>query len=105
MSLGIQEVKDVLVLGIRLGEIVDALSDGVGISDIGAAIRLAKSVKPAMDALSGGQLLPEFKDLDDAEKQELKDFCVSELDLRDDGLEDVIEKALLVVIDLSGLLK
>lgn len=104
-KLGIQELKDVVNCGICLGELVDALSDGVGLSDIGAALRAAKSVKPAIDAVKSGLIVPELKDLDESEKAELKTFVGEEFDISNDGIEEVIEKAINVVIELSDILK
>lgn len=105
MSLGIQEVKDVVRMGLCIGELVDALSDGIGLSDLGALLRAAKSVKPAIDALRSGQLLPELKDLSDAEREELKAFIADEFDLSNDALEAAIEKGLQIAIDLSKLIE
>lgn len=105
MSLGIQEVKDVVKMGLAIGELVDGLSDGIGLSDIGPALKAAKAVKPAIDALKSGQLLPELKDLSEEERVELKEFVSVEFDLRDDALEAAIEKGLQIAIDLSKLIQ
>jgi len=102
---GIDEVKSVIQMGLSVGELVDALSDGIGLGDIGALLRAAKAVKPAIDALKSGKLIPEIKDLSDEEKQQLKDFVAAEFDIKDDALEAAIKKGLQIAIDLSDLIK
>lgn len=103
-KLGISEVKDVLALGIGVGELVEALSDGVGISDIGALLAVAKRVKAGVAAVKSGKIVPELKDLDEAEKAELKAFCVEDLDLSDENLEAQIEGGLAIAVELCALL-
>lgn len=105
MSVGVDNLKAVVALGLHLGELIDSLSDGVGLSDIGPALRVAKSVKPAIDAVGGGKLVAELKDLSDEEKAELKAFVESEFDISNDNLEQMIEKAIGVVVDLSDIVK
>jgi hypothetical protein len=102
-KLGIEELKSVLILGIHLGELVDSLSNGIGIDDLGPLVRVGKSVKPAIDAIKSGKIIPEAKDLDAEEKVALKAFIVEELDLENDNLEAIIEQALSVVVDISDL--
>ena len=105
MSLGIQEVKAVVKMGLAIGELVDSLSDGLSLSDLGPALRVAKSVKPAIDALKSGQLLPELEDLSDDEREELKQFVADEFDISNDSLEAAVEKGLQIAIDLSKLVE
>lgn len=104
-KLGIEEVKAVVDCGLKIGELVDALSDGIGLGDLGALLRAAKSVKPAFDAIKSGKLIPEVKDLSDEEKADLKAFVADDFDIENDALEAVVEKALSVVIDLSALIQ
>lgn len=105
MSLGISEIKAVVAMGLSVGELVDALSDGIGLGDLGALLRAGKSIKPAIDAIGSGQLLPELKDLSDEERAELKAFVAEEFDLSNDGLEVAIEKALQIAVDLTRLIQ
>lgn len=102
---GIEQIKSVVSLGLHLGELIDSLSDGIGLGDLGPALRVAKSVKPAIDAIGGGKIVSELKDLSDEEKAELKAFVESEFDIHDDNLEALIEKAIGVVLDLSDIVK
>lgn len=104
-KLGIQEVKQVLALGVSLGQLVEALSDGVGLGDIGKLVAVVKRAPAGISAVKSGKVIPELKDLDDAEKTELKNWSKEELDLKDDNLEAKIEAGLWVAIDLCDLLK
>ena len=104
-KLGIEELKEVLGLGLALGELVEALSDGVGISDIGKLVGVVKKAPAAVTALKSGKVLPELKDLDVAEKAELKAYAMAEFDLANDKVEAAVEAGLSVVIDLTDLLK
>lgn len=104
-KLGIEELKSVVSLGIALGEFVDHIADGLGLSDVPSGIKLVRHVPGAVAAIKSKKVLPELKDLDEAEKAELKSFIKTEFDIKDDELEIKIESALFVVIDLADLLK
>ena len=104
-KLGISEVKDVLGLGLAVGELVEALADGVGISDIAKLVGVVKKAPAAVAAIKSGKVLPELKDLDDAEKAELKAYAASEFNLANDKVEAAVEAGLGVVLDLADLLK
>ena len=104
-KLGISEVKDVLGLGLAVGELVEALADGVGISDIAKLVGVVKKAPAAVAAIKSGKVLPELKDLDDAEKAELKAYAASEFNLANDKVEAAVEAGLGIVLDLADLLK
>lgn len=104
-KLGIEEVKSAVALGLSLGELTEALGDGVGLGDIGVLLRAAKRVAPAIAAFRSGLILPELKDLSDVEKEQLKQFIVGQFDLENDQLEVSIEKGLAIAVDLCELLK
>jgi hypothetical protein len=104
-KMGIEEVKQVVKMGLAMGELVDALSDGVGISDIKPLIKAGVAVKPGIDAVKSGKVVPELKDLDDAEKVELKQFVKDNFDISDDVIEVQIETGIGIAVDLCDLLK
>ena len=104
-KLGIEELKDVVALGISVGELVEALSDGVGISDIGKLVAVVRRAPAAVASLKSGKVLPELKDLDAEEKMALKAWAAEELDLENDKVEAAVEAGLNVAIDLCDLLK
>lgn len=101
----VQEIKDVVNLAIGVGELVDAVSDGVSLGDVMQLVGLLKKVKPAVDAVKSGKLLDQVKQLDQASQDELKKWFEAELDLKDDAMEQVIEQAWVVVLGLSELVK
>jgi hypothetical protein len=104
-KLGTAEVKSVLALALSLGRLIESLSDGIGLGDIGALLSCAKKVSPAIGAFKSGLVIPELKDLSDEEKADLKAFVSSEFDLQDDNIEFAVEKGLSIAIDLCDLLK
>lgn len=101
----VQEIKDVVNLAIGVGELVDAVSDGVSLGDVMQLVGLLKKVKPAVDAVKSGKLIDQVKQLDQASQDELKKWFEAELDLKDDAMEQVIEQAWVVVLGLSELVK
>jgi len=93
-KLGIEDLKDVVKVGLDIGE---ALSDGVGIEDISALFGLP-------EAISGISNVPaEIADLDAEEKEELHAFVQAEFDIPNDKLEVFIEGAIKVVIEIYTL--
>jgi hypothetical protein len=88
-KLGIDEVKEVLGLAFSVGQLVESLSDGVGLNDIGKLVSVVKKAPSAVTAIKSGKVIPELKDLDDNEKSELKKWAASEFDLSDDKIESL----------------
>lgn len=76
---GIQNTKEVLVLGFAVGNVVkQALSDGkIGLEDLGLLMQLLPVAGPAFNDIS--EVISEFKDLDVAEAKELLEFAANEL--------------------------
>jgi len=93
-KLGIEELKDVVDFGLGVGE---ALSDGVGIEDISALFALPEAITGISDVPA------EIADMDEAERAELNQFVKDNFDIPDDKLEEFIEAAVAVVINLYGL--
>jgi hypothetical protein len=104
-TLGIQNIKEVVKFVIELGEGIDrSLADKkIDFQDIGNLLLAMNYAAPAFDDI--GKVVPELKDMDESEKQELKDYIKSEFDIANDKLEVTIEKALAVVIDIYGLIQ
>lgn len=96
----IENLKKVVKLGLNLGEFVEGVLKP-DVTDLAKAIELVKEGMEAVGSI--GQVIPEFLDLDSAEKDELKAMVVAEFDLADDKVEAAIEMGLKVVIDLSVL--
>jgi hypothetical protein len=104
-KLGIEQTKEVLGLGLSVGQLIAGLSDGIGIKDIGALVSVIKRVPSAISAIKSGQIIPELKDLEDSEKSELKSYVSANFDIDDDKIEAAVEAGLYVAIDLSDLIK
>lgn len=100
-----QEIKDVVGCAISIAELVDSVADGISLGDILSVVGVLKKVKPAVDAVSSGKLLDEYKNLDQASKDDLVKWFESELDLKEDSIEQVVESGWKVVLELSELLK
>jgi len=83
---GIEELKDVVKAAISIGE---ALSDGIGLEDLGALLDLPA----AIDGIS--EVPEELSDLDETERAELQAFIQSEFDIPDDQVEEFIEQAII----------
>jgi hypothetical protein len=64
-------------------------------------VPLIPKIGPALRDI--GDIPPEYLELSDVERADLKAFVVEQLDLTDKGAEVAIEQALAVVIDLSQL--
>jgi hypothetical protein len=100
-----QNIKDVVLLGVSVAELVDSVADGVSLGDVFSVVGVLKKVKPAIDAVKSGKLIDEYKALDQAGKDELVKWFEEELDLKDDKVEAMIEQAWKVVVDLNDLVK
>ncbi len=103
-ELGITNIKFALKAIIELGESLEnALEDG--------KVSLAEAVSIAVDAVpdiigvyqSASDLKAEYKDLSDAEGEELITYAAEELNLESDKVEEVIEKAFAVFVEINGL--
>ena len=91
---GIQETKDVVKLGIEIGEAFDrALDNGkLGIEDLSQFFGVFTSASAAFAGIT--KVPAEIKDLSAEEMEELKSFVETEFDIANDRLEEVIEKAI-----------
>jgi len=89
--MGIEELKDVVKSGLDIGQ---ALSDGVQIGDLTALLSLPAAITGISDVPA------EIEDMDADEKVELFEFVQANFDIPNDRLEEVIEKAIIVVLDI-----
>lgn len=94
MALGIQETKDVVYAGLKIGE---AISDGVQIEDIGALTALPAAISGITDVPA------ELADMDEVEAEELKQFVKDNFDIPDDKLEEFIEEAVATAVQVYKL--
>lgn len=101
----IHATKQILGLVLALTADIEAISAQQldGFSAILKFVPLIPKIGPALRDIK--QVVPEYRDLDDNERAELKAYVQSELDLIDDNVEVAIEMALSVAIDLSQLVQ
>lgn len=105
MSEGIKELKELLKFTIDFGEAIElAMADKkFEIAELSLLIAPLMQVGPAfegMDKLGG-----EIKDLDEVEMAELKAYVAEELDLQNDNIEMIIEKALGLAVTLYSFIQ
>ena len=102
-KLGIENLKEVALFGINLAESVDKkLEDGKigvfeGLDLLKDLKKLPKLIKAAPNAVD------ELKDLDADERKELVELVQKELDLRNDKVEQMVEKGIAAMANIAGL--
>lgn len=101
--MGIENTKKVVHLGLKSGELVAGLIEGIGLEDGLKAISVIKSLVDALHSFD--EVIPELADLTEAEKSELKAYVVSDFDIENDKVEAAIEGALSLAVELSELAK
>lgn len=97
---GIENIKNVLKLGIGLGEgVALSLEDGkFTTGDITNFLPATLSIPAAVGSF--GKLKDELKDLDETERTELVEWVKDEFDIPQDQVEEKIEKGLELAIGL-----
>lgn len=103
-ELPITDFKEALLFGVALAMFVDDdLGDGLDIpEDIFAATQLFNPGSLAWDGKEN--IIPQYLDMDSEELADIKD-ALRELDLRDDRLEQIIEKVSGHVLDIGQNIK
>lgn len=92
-KLGIADLKPVLGLAIELGNVIDKMGHTEGVAKYGQLLMLVDELA-GLGSVKFDQIVPEFKDLDDAEKAELMAYVKEKLSLEDKDLEGKIEGGL-----------
>jgi len=104
MEKGIKELKELVVFIASLSSASDkAMRDGLGLSDMALFMAPLMMAPEALAGLDEAKL--EYADLSEAEKAELNAAFAKELDLVDDGLEALIEKSMMIGLELFRLIK
>lgn len=106
--LGIANLKKVLALVLECANVADKVrkAEGSGVAKYAALMNLWDEVV-AIGGVSFDQVLPEIKDLDDAEQAELYAFLKEKLALEADNakLEGIIEDMVGVLLEAEALVK
>lgn len=98
-----ENIKAFLRLGFSFGKVVEALGDGFQLADLGPILAAAKAIPGGLAAAPAA--LGEYFNMSDADALPLEDWVVAEFDLKNDAVEQGIESALKVVIELHSLVK
>jgi hypothetical protein len=100
-KLGTQNIKEALEFVFALAQGFEkAYSDDKKIDWLDAQY-LVNSLYKMPNAIAGAdQILPELKDLDEAEREDLLAFAKTEFDLTDDDLEAKIEQGLQLAVQI-----
>lgn len=99
---GIENLKKCIALGVEGGNVLDKVLHGSGIGKWGALMDLLDEVV-AMGSVDWSLLDDEWKDLSNAERDELKTFVAGKYDVVDNKAEAVVEKAFSLVLKLDAL--
>jgi hypothetical protein len=100
--IGIDNLKKLTKFVVLLANAIDkSTRDGLSFADAGNFIPALMEAPKAFENI--GELSAEIKDLDAEEIKELKVLISQELNLVDKDLEDVINHALRVLVDIKGL--
>jgi len=101
-KLGIENLKAVLALGLSCGNALgNTLEDGkIGFTDAIFWFNTLQKAGPAYEAMP--KAWPEWKDLDDSEKEQLKSMITEDFDIPQDSIEPAIEKGLHIGVELMS---
>lgn len=101
---GIKELKELVVFVAALASAADkATQDGLGYEDAALFVPVLLKAPEAFQGLDKAKL--ELANLNQAEVAELNEALKQELDLVDDQLEGLVEKALSILVQLYGLIE
>lgn len=106
-KLGIEKSSDAVIALCKLGmKIESALEDDGKISKSEAiGIAASSAISVIKTGMNTSEIIKEYKDYDDEEREVLKQLVKKELDLIDDNLEEIIEKAISVSLSLDSLIR
>ena len=104
MEKGIKELKEFVVFIASLASASDkATRDGLGVEDLAIFMGPLMLAPEALAGLDEAKL--EYANLNEQEKAELIAAFADKLDLVDDGLESMIEKSMVIGLELFKLFK
>lgn len=86
---GIQNLKEAAVFSAHVGNLIFNLSNGLDMGDVQYAIPVATSFLPAFEGRD--QIIPEFRDMDSNEAEEVNNALTSVFAIDDDDIEEFVE--------------
>lgn len=107
-KLGIDHIKAAVLFAITFGKTIGAeLKDGFQV--VPDLVGLIPSLMQLPEIIkSGSDLVAEWKDRDEEEKTELKNYIKDNFDIPDDKIEELIERSgnlVIEIMDYSGFIK
>jgi len=104
--LGIESLKKAAKAAVKFGVKLEDYLDDKKLSFM-EGVNLAISTAPDAFALvqDASNIKAEYLDLVDSERQELVDYVVAELDLENDQIEEVVEKAFDFLVSIDELVQ
>jgi len=101
--MGIDELKDVIRFALKLGTaIASAKEDGkIGWTDAAAFVPALVALPAAITGV--GDVMDEIRDIDENEKTELHQMVRDEFEIPGDQVEQVVEQAFLVALEIVTL--
>lgn len=104
MDKGITQLKELVVFMALLASAADkSTKDGLSFEDAGNFVQPLMAAPKAFDGLDEAKM--EAQDLDEEEMKELQVAVADALDLEDDKVEAVVERALAALINVYGIVK
>ena len=100
-----QSIKDVVSLAIGVAKLVDDTLGGISFSEVFELLGVLKEVKPAIDAVKSGQVVQEFKSLDDAAKADLIQWFDQNFQIKEANIQQTVDQAFAAIIGISDLVK
>lgn len=97
----LRDLKELVFFGLKAGELIAGIADGIDFSDVSKLIAAGKSAGPAFKDAKNA--LAEYSSMSDEEAKGLEDYVTANFDIADDKVEAGIKGALNVAIELHGL--
>lgn len=101
--MAVQNLQELVLFGLKAGELIAGVADGVGFDDVAKLLAVAKTAGPAFQ--DAGLALSEYANMSDAEAVGLETYVMANFDIKDDAVESAVVGALKVVMELHGLAK
>ena len=102
----VKDTKEMVTFVAKFGMGIEASLDDDGKLTLGDAGNLMPALMSSGAAFEGaGNIGAEFKDLDKDEAKELCDHLAAELDLKDDKVEAIVERAMVLGKEIYMLIK
>jgi len=97
-----KETKELVYMGLKAGELIASLEDGFSLGDLSECVTAAKAVPAGIKDVA--KVLTELSAATPEDRDALKAYVSENFDLPNDKVEEGIESAIHVAIELSELI-